>query len=194
MLSWASSCAASAGGGHRCLAKGPTIDRWRQRLLLLVALLVLAADRRVSVPVALADELQDRTPTFFRLTAEASLFADARQLCCAAGSDTFLRSFANSAIVSVVSTLIAMLVGVPGAYALSRTVARGPSTALCARDPRLAAWRRRSRSRFPYFLVYRYARPARHAARTDPRSTSPSICRLVVWLMRSYFDDCAALA
>lgn len=102
-------------------------------------------------------------------------------------NDNFLRSFSNSAIVSVFSTLIAMLVGVPGAYALSRMSDRsGTAMSLIILASRMAP---PIAFTIPYFLVYR------HVGLID---TLPGLIliyltfnlSLVVWLMRGYFDDC----
>lgn len=96
----------------------------------------------------------------------------------------FRRSFANSAVASVVSTVVAMLVGVPGGYALSR--ASGGAR-------RLSLWILTSRMAppiaftIPYFLAYR------HVGLLDTLSGLVLIyltfnLSLVVWLMRSFFD------
>lgn len=98
---------------------------------------------------------------------------------------TFRRSFANSAAVSVTSTALAMLLGVPGAYALSRARFRSAG--------QLSLWVLASRMAppiaftIPYFLVYR------HLGLLDTRTGLVVIyltfnLSLVVWLMRSFFD------
>jgi multiple sugar transport system permease protein len=97
----------------------------------------------------------------------------------------FRRSFANSAVVGVVSTALALLIGVPGAYALSRARSRAVG--------RLNLWILGSRMAppiaftIPYFLVYR------HLGLLDTRTGLVIIyltfnLSLVVWLMRSFFD------
>jgi multiple sugar transport system permease protein len=97
----------------------------------------------------------------------------------------FRRSFANSAVVSVASTALAMLLGVPGAYALSRARFR-------AAGP-LSLWILVSRMAppiaftIPYFLAYR------HLGLLDTRTGLVIVyltfnLSLVVWLMRSFFD------
>ncbi len=97
----------------------------------------------------------------------------------------FPRSFANSAIASIVSTLLAMLAGVPGAYALSRAAIR------CERSLSLLILASRMAPpiafTIPYFLVYR------HLELLDTRIGLIIIyltfnVSLVVWLMRSFFD------
>jgi multiple sugar transport system permease protein len=97
----------------------------------------------------------------------------------------FKTSFVNSGVVAVVSTALAMVIGVPGAYALSR--ARSPGAG------RIDLWILASRMAppiaftIPYFLVYR------HLGLLDTRTGLVLIyltfnLSLVVWLMRSFFD------
>lgn len=97
----------------------------------------------------------------------------------------FRRSFVNSAVVSAASTVLAMLVGVPGAYALSRATFGGAG--------QLNLWILVSRMAppiaftIPYFLVYR------HLGLLDTRTGLVIVyltfnLSLVVWLMRSFFD------
>lgn len=97
----------------------------------------------------------------------------------------FRRSFANSAVVSAASTVLAMLIGVPGAYALSRATFGGAG--------QLNVWILASRMAppiaftIPYFLVYR------HLGLLDTRTGLVIVyltfnLSLVVWLMRSFFD------
>ncbi len=97
----------------------------------------------------------------------------------------FPRSFWNSAVISVLTTALAMLIGVPGAFALSR---RGfPATG------RISLWILATRMAppiaftLPYFLIYR------HAGLLDTRTGLVLIyltfnLSLVVWMMRSFFD------
>jgi multiple sugar transport system permease protein len=97
----------------------------------------------------------------------------------------FRRSFGNSALASVVSTLLAMVIGTPGAYALSRTTIR--------REGQLSLLILASRMAppiaftIPYFLVYR------HLGLIDTVTGLVIIyltfnLSLVIWLMRSFFD------
>lgn len=97
----------------------------------------------------------------------------------------FPKSFANSLITSVGSTGIAIVLGVPGAYALSRMAA--------GRSNRLSILILASRMAppiaftIPYFLAYRYA------GLLDSRFGLILIyltfnLSLVIWLMRSFFD------
>jgi len=97
----------------------------------------------------------------------------------------FKRSFANSAVVGVASTALAMLIGVPGAFALSRARFRGAG--------QLNLWILASRMAppiaftIPYFLVYR------NLGLLDTRTGLVLIyltfnLSLVVWLMRAFFD------
>jgi multiple sugar transport system permease protein len=97
----------------------------------------------------------------------------------------FRTSFANSAIASTVSTLLAMLVGVPGAYALSRTTMRAEGAlSLLILASRMAP---PIAFTIPYFLVYR------HIELLDTLTGLVIIyltfnLSLVIWLMRSFFD------
>jgi multiple sugar transport system permease protein len=99
----------------------------------------------------------------------------------------FRRSFSNSAIASTVSTALAMLVGVPGAYALSRmTVRAEKSLSLLVLASRMAP---PIAFTIPYFLAYRYI------GLLDTLTGLILIyltfnLSLVVWLMRSFFDSC----
>jgi len=97
----------------------------------------------------------------------------------------FRHSFGNSALASVVSTALAMLIGTPGAYALSRTTIR--------REGQLSLLILASRMAppiaftIPYFLVYR------HLGLIDTVTGLVIIyltfnLSLVIWLMRSFFD------
>jgi multiple sugar transport system permease protein len=100
----------------------------------------------------------------------------------------FPRSFWNSAVVSVLTTALAMLIGVPGAFALSRTGVRARG--------RISLWILATRMAppiaftLPYFLIYR------HAGLLDTRTGLVLIyltfnLSLVVWMMRSFFDATA---
>jgi multiple sugar transport system permease protein len=99
----------------------------------------------------------------------------------------FPRSFANSAIASTVSTLLALVAGVPGAYALSRTAMRSEkSLSLLILSSRMAP---PIAFTIPYFLVYR------NLGLLDTLTGLIIIyltfnLSLVVWLMRSFFDAC----
>ena len=97
----------------------------------------------------------------------------------------FRRSFGNSAVVAVLSTALAMLLGVPGAYALSRARFRAAGA--------LTLWILVSRMAppiaftIPYFLAYR------HLGLLDTRTGLVIVyltfnLSLVIWLMRSFFD------
>jgi multiple sugar transport system permease protein len=97
----------------------------------------------------------------------------------------FRQAFLNSAVVSTTSTALALLVGVPGAYALSRMAVRleKPLSLLILASrmaPPIAFT-------IPYFLAYR------HANLLDTRTGLVLIyltfnISLVVWLMRGFFD------
>jgi multiple sugar transport system permease protein len=113
------------------------------------------------------------------------LFAPTTANYVALWDGNFPRSFANSAIASIVSTLLAMLAGVPGAYALSRTAMRSEkSLSLLILSSRMAP---PIAFTIPYFLVYR------HLQLLDTLTGLIIIyltfnISLVVWLMRSFFD------
>jgi multiple sugar transport system permease protein len=113
------------------------------------------------------------------------LFAPTTANYLALWDGNFPRSFANSAIASVVSTLLAMLAGVPGAYALSRTAMRSErGLSLLILSSRMAP---PIAFTIPYFLVYR------HLELLDTLTGLIIIyltfnISLVVWLMRSFFD------
>jgi multiple sugar transport system permease protein len=101
-------------------------------------------------------------------------------------SSEFRRSFLNSLVVSVASTVAALLVGVPGAYALSRWSGRGGGA--------ITLWILASRMAppiaftIPYFLVYR------HLELLDTLTGLVIIyltfnLSLVIWMMRPFFDQ-----
>jgi multiple sugar transport system permease protein len=97
----------------------------------------------------------------------------------------FPRSFANSAITSTVSTGIAMLVGVPAAYALARMRTRSDMLSLWVIASRLAP---PTAFAIPYFLAYRTL----HLL--DTRLGLIIIyltfdLSLVIWLMRPFFEN-----
>lgn len=101
-------------------------------------------------------------------------------------SPQFLGSFTNSAVVAIASTVLSMLIGVPGAYALARVDARKARLVsifiLASRMLPPVAFA------IPYFLVYRYA------GLLDTRTGLVLIymtfnLSLVVWLMRSFFEN-----
>jgi len=97
----------------------------------------------------------------------------------------FARSFLNSLVVSISTTLIGMLLGVPAAYALSR--------ASFGRSQRLALWVLTTRMAppiafaIPFFLAYRWL------GLIDTLSGLLIIyltfnLSLVMWMMRTFFD------
>jgi multiple sugar transport system permease protein len=99
--------------------------------------------------------------------------------------DDFRRSFVNSVVVTVVSTVIAMLCGVPAAYALARMRARSNLLSLWIVASRLAP---PTAFAIPYFLAYR------ELELTDTRLGLIVIyltfnLSLVIWLMRSFFEN-----
>ena len=102
-------------------------------------------------------------------------------------ASSFRYSFLNSSIVSVTSTLLALLVGVPGAYALSRMSMRQEKPlSLLILTSRMAP---PIAFTIPYFLAYRWM------GLLDTKLGLILIyltfnISLVVWLMRSFFDAC----
>jgi len=98
----------------------------------------------------------------------------------------FPRSFANSALASVASTLLSLLIGVPAAYSLSRVEFRARR--------QIALWVLTTRMAppiaftIPFFLAYRHL---------DLLDTVPGLViiyltfnlALVIWMMRTFFDS-----
>ena len=98
----------------------------------------------------------------------------------------FPRSFANSAMASVASTLLSLLIGVPAAYSLSRVEFRARR--------QIALWVLTTRMAppiaftIPFFLAYRHL---------DLVDTVPGLViiyltfnlALVIWMMRTFFDS-----
>jgi multiple sugar transport system permease protein len=100
-------------------------------------------------------------------------------------SDRFASSMLNSFITSSVSTILALVIGTPGAYALSRATMKQERTfsllILASRMAPPVAFA------IPYFLVYRYM------GLLDTRLGLIIVyltfnLALVVWLMRNFFD------
>jgi multiple sugar transport system permease protein len=97
----------------------------------------------------------------------------------------FPHSFANSAVVSITSTAISMVVGVPAAYALARMHTRSDMLSLWVIASRLAP---PTAFAIPYFLAYR------DLHLLDTRLGLIVIyltfnLSLVIWLMRSFFEN-----
>ncbi len=97
----------------------------------------------------------------------------------------FPKSFANSLITSVGSTVIAIILGVPGAYALSRmSMGKSNQLSIVILASRMAP---PIAFTIPYFLAYRYI------GLLDTKIGLILIyltfnLSLVIWLMRSFFD------
>jgi multiple sugar transport system permease protein len=98
----------------------------------------------------------------------------------------FRTSFANSLVVSISSTVVSLVVGVPAAYALSRWQTRSGNT--------ITLWILASRMAppiaftIPYFLAYRYLELL------DTLSGLILIyltfnLSLVIWMMRPFYDQ-----
>jgi multiple sugar transport system permease protein len=99
--------------------------------------------------------------------------------------EVFTRSFVNSLVTSVASTLVAMVVGTPAAFALSRARYRA--------DRQISLWVLATRMAppiaftLPYFLMFRFL------GLLDTRTGLVTIyvtfnLSLVLWMMRSFFD------
>ena len=97
----------------------------------------------------------------------------------------FRRSFSNSAIASVTSTFLSLILGVPAAYALSRARFR--------HERKIALWVLTSRMAppiaftIPFFLIFRYLNMS------DTLSGLIIIyltfnLSLVIWMMRTFFE------
>ena len=99
---------------------------------------------------------------------------------------TFSWSFLNSAITSLASTALALLIGVPAAYALSRGKFRSSRwIALCILATRMAP---PVAFTIPFFLAYRYL------GLIDTRLGLIIVyltfnLALVIWMMRPFFDS-----
>jgi multiple sugar transport system permease protein len=97
----------------------------------------------------------------------------------------FATSITNSIVTSTVSTLLALVIGTPGAYALSRaSVKRERAFSLMILASRMAP---PVAFAIPYFLVYR------NLGLLDTRTGLILVyltfnLALVVWLMRNFFD------
>ena len=97
----------------------------------------------------------------------------------------FRRSFLNSAVASVSSTILSLIIGVPAAYALSRASFKS--------EGKIALWVLASRMAppiaftIPFFLIYR------HLELLDTITGLVIIyltfnLSLVIWMMRTFFD------
>jgi multiple sugar transport system permease protein len=98
----------------------------------------------------------------------------------------FPRSFANSTVAAVASTLLSLLIGVPAAYALSRGRIRA--------DRRIALWILATRMAppiaftIPFFLAYRYLELLDTVAGLVVIYLTFNLA-LVIWMMRTFFDS-----
>lgn len=97
----------------------------------------------------------------------------------------FRHSFVNSALTSTTTTLLALLIGVPAAYALSR--------ARFKREGAVAFWILASRMAppiaftIPFFLIYRYVGLLDSTTGLVLVYLTFSLS-LVIWTMRAFFD------
>jgi multiple sugar transport system permease protein len=160
------------------------VDPWTRRLLFAgVTVLVVL----VMFPFVWLLLLSFKTTGSIFAGAAGLLTAPTLENYAALWKGDFPRSFANSAIASTVSTGLALLFGVPGAYALSRTAMRSEkSLSLLILASRMAP---PIAFTIPYFLVYR------HVGLIDTLTGLILIyltfnLSLVIWLMRSFFDSC----
>jgi multiple sugar transport system permease protein len=156
--------------------------RWQRRFLyaLVIALVVV-----IMFPFFWMLTMSFKTDADIFAWPPRLLFAPTIGNYVALWDGNFPRSFANSATASAVSTLLAMVIGTPGAYALSRTAMRSEkSVSLLILSSRMAP---PIAFTIPYFLVYR------HLGLIDTVSGLVIIyltfnLSLVIWLMRSFFD------
>jgi multiple sugar transport system permease protein len=156
--------------------------RWQRRFLyaLVIALVVV-----IMFPFFWMLTMSFKTDTDIFAWPPRLLFAPTIGNYVALWDGNFPHSFANSAVASAVSTLLAMIIGTPGAYALSRTAMRSEkSVSLLILSSRMAP---PIAFTIPYFLVYR------HLGLIDTVTGLVVIyltfnLSLVIWLMRSFFD------
>jgi multiple sugar transport system permease protein len=156
--------------------------RWQRRFLyaLVVALVVV-----IMFPFFWMLTMSFKTDADIFAWPPRLLFAPTIGNYVALWDGNFPHSFANSAVASAVSTLLAMVIGTPGAYALSRTAMRSEkSVSLLILSSRMAP---PIAFTIPYFLVYR------HLGLIDTVTGLVVIyltfnLSLVIWLMRSFFD------
>ncbi len=101
-------------------------------------------------------------------------------------STEFRRSFANSAVASIASTVLSLLIGVPAAYSLARTHAKG--------DDQVALWVLASRMAppiaftIPFFLAYRYLELLDTITGLVIIYLTFNLS-LVIWMMRVFFES-----
>jgi multiple sugar transport system permease protein len=101
-------------------------------------------------------------------------------------STEFRGSFSNSLVVSVVSTLLSLVIGVPAAYALSRWSTRGSNA--------ITLWILASRMAppiaftIPYFLAYRYLELLDTITGLIIIYLTFNLS-LVIWMMRPFYDQ-----
>lgn len=156
--------------------------RWQRRFLYALVLVLIVL---IMFPFAWLLQMSFKSDQDIFAFPPKLLFTPTLDHYIALWDTEFRGSFANSAIASVVSTLLAMLIGTPGAYALSRTTIRAESQlSLLILASRMAP---PIAFTIPYFLVYR------HLELLDTLTGLVIIyltfnISLVIWLMRSFFD------
>lgn len=156
--------------------------RWERRLLYGVVIVLVVL---IMLPFAWLLQMSFKPDQDIFAFPPKILFEPTLDHYIALWDTDFRGSFGNSAIASVTSTLLAMIIGVPGAYALSRTTIRAEGQlSLLILASRMAP---PIAFTIPYFLVYR------HLGLIDTLTGLVIIyltfnLSLVVWLMRSFFD------
>ena len=162
------------------------VDRVLARDRLIVHAVVLALAALALAPFAWLLVMSFKTNAEIFRFPPRLLFEPTLGNYAALWSSEFRGSFVNSLVVSVSSTLAALLIGVPGAYALSRWSGRGGGA--------ITLWILASRMAppiaftIPYFLVYR------HLELLDTLTGLVIIyltfnLSLVIWMMRPFFDQ-----
>ena len=156
--------------------------KWQRRLLYALVFALIAL---IMLPFLWLLTMSFKTDADIFAWPPRLLFAPTIDNYVALWGGNFPHSFANSAVASAVSTLLAMVIGTPGAYALSRTAMRSEkSVSLLILSSRMAP---PIAFTIPYFLVYR------HLGLIDTVTGLVVIyltfnLSLVIWLMRSFFD------
>jgi multiple sugar transport system permease protein len=155
----------------------------RQRRL--AAALVVASLAVILFPFLWFLQMSVKPNEYIGASPPRLLFAPTAEHYLALWESRFPRSLWNSTVVSVATTALAMVVGVPAAFALSRGRFR--------REQGIALWILASRMApplafaLPYFLIYR------HLDLLDTRTGLVVIyltfnLSLVIWMMRAFFD------
>ncbi len=159
--------------------------RAAERRLIYVLVIVLAA--MIMLPFVWLVLMSFKTNDDIFAFPPKLLFTPTLQNYVGLWASSFRYSFLNSTVVAVTSTLMALIVGVPGAYALSRmSIKQEKPLSLLILASRMAP---PIAFTIPYFLAYRWM------GLLDTKLGLILIyltfnISLVVWLMRSFFDAC----